>query len=207
MQGAWDSSRGFISRERAHVDSVQIIWLNWGLTDDDMSKMPAAVQRGFLHDAIQQTGRHRYTGLGSDMGDGMGRCLFAGSWNADIYPPLKACVEPKDLHCAKNRMSGLWNPDQPLWTTLKAREKSTLLFTGVNTDQCVLGTFVDGYNAGWNCILIDDCCGTTTSGGKEVTFYNIAVSPTLARRFPMLTLQTSYGFITDSAKIVHCKVG
>jgi nicotinamidase-related amidase len=51
-----------------------------------------------------------------------------------------------------------------------------VLFTGVNTDQCVLGTFVDAYNAGWNCVLVDDCCGTTTVGGKEVTFYNIAVS-------------------------------
>jgi nicotinamidase-related amidase len=72
-------------------------------------------------------------------------------------------------------MSGLWNADQPLWKTLKAKSKNTILFTGVNTDQCVLGTLVDGYNAGWNCILVDDCCGTTTVGGKEVSFHNIEV--------------------------------
>lgn len=119
----------------------------------------------------------RYTGLGSDMGDGKGRVLFAGSWNADIYAPLKEHVKPDDLHCAKNRMSGLWSPEQPLWKTLKAENKTTILFTGVNTDQCVLGTLADGYNAGWNCILVDDCCGTTTVGAKEVTFYNVAVSP------------------------------
>lgn len=144
--------------------------------------MPAAVQRGFMKDTIQQTGHRRYIGLGSDLGDEKGRCLFAGSWNADIYPTLKAHVKPSDLHCAKNRMSGLWSPDQPLWKALKAEKKNTILFTGVNTDQCVLGTFVDGYNAGWNCILIDDCCGTTTVGAKEVTFYNIAVSNTKPRR-------------------------
>lgn len=135
-----------------------------------------------MNDIIRQTGRRRYIGLGSDLGDGKGRCLFAGSWNADIYPSLKAHAKPTDLHCAKNRMSGLWSPDQPLWRTLKAKKKNTILFTGVNTDQCVLGTFVDGYNAGWNCILIDDCCGTTTVGAKEVTFYNIAVSNTIFRR-------------------------
>lgn len=52
----------------------------------------------------------------------------------------------------------------------------TLLFAGVNTDQCVLGTLVDAYNAGWNCVLVDDCCGTTTEGGREVSLWNVSVS-------------------------------
>jgi hypothetical protein len=102
-----------------------------------------------MKDVIQSTTKpiRPYTGLGSDLGDSKGRCLFAGTWNADIYPPLKAHVQDSDLHCAKNRMSGLWTPEQPLWKTLKEQKKTTVLFTGVNTDQCVLGTFVDGYNA------------------------------------------------------------
>lgn len=158
--------------------TLQIIWLNWGLTDEDMKTLPAGVQRGFLKDTLHSTTAsiRPYTGLGSDLGGTKGRCLFAGSWNADIYPPLKAHVKPEDLHCAKNRMSGLWTPEQPLYKTLKTEKKTTLLFTGVNTDQCVLGTLTNGYNDGWNCLLIDDCCGTTTVGGKEVTFHNIAVS-------------------------------
>ena len=143
-----------------------------------MKTLPAAVNRGFMSDTLQATteARRPWTGLGSDLGEGKGRCLFAGTWNADIFPPLKAHVQPSDLHCAKNRMSGLWSSEQPLWKTLKAEKKNTILFTGVNTDQCVLGTFVDGYNAGWNCVLVDDCCGTTTEGGKEITLYNVAVS-------------------------------
>jgi nicotinamidase-related amidase len=51
-------------------------------------------------------------------------------------------------------MSGLWSAEQPLWKILKAEKKNTILFTGVNTDQCVLGTFVDGYNAEWNCVMV-----------------------------------------------------
>jgi len=146
-----------------------------------MTTLPAAVARGFLNDTLQATtnARRPWIGLGSDLGEGKGRCLFAGTWNADIYPPLKAHAHPADVYCAKNRMSGLWSPEQPLWKALKAEEKNTILFTGVNTDQCVLGTFVDGYNAGFNCVMVDDCCGTTTEGGKEITFYNIAVSSLL----------------------------
>jgi phosphatidylethanolamine-binding protein len=179
VQGSWHTSIAnpfFYENDRA--DTPQIIWLNWGLTDEDMETLPAAVQRGFMSDTLQSTtnARRPWTGLGSNLGEGKGRCLFAGTWNADIYPPLKAHVLPSDLHCAKNRMSGLWSPEQPLWKTLKAEGKNTILFTGVNTDQCVLGTFVDGYNAGFNCVMVDDCCGTTTEGGKEITFYNVAVS-------------------------------
>jgi nicotinamidase-related amidase len=168
--------------------------MNWGLTDEDMKSMPAGVQRGFLRDTLQSVSSsiQPYTGLGSDLGDGKGRCLFAGSWNADIYPPLKAHVKPEDLHCPKNRMSGLWTPEQPLWKTLKAEKKNTILFTGVNTDQCVLGTLVDAYNAGWNCISIDDCCGTTTVGGKEVSLHNIAVSASFhCARFAKLAKEDS----------------
>jgi phosphatidylethanolamine-binding protein len=76
-------------------------------------------------------------------------------------------------------MSGLRTPDQPLWKALIAGKKTTVLFTGVNTDQCGLGTLVDAYNAGWNCILVDDCCGTTTAGREEVPFYNITVRSAL----------------------------
>ena len=73
-------------------------------------------------------------------------------------------------------MSGLWNEEQPLYKTLVNKGVSTLLFAGVNTDQCVLGTLVDAYNCGWGCVLVDDCCGTTTNGGKEVSLWNVAVS-------------------------------
>jgi nicotinamidase-related amidase len=156
----------------------QVIWLNWGLTDEDMKTMPAGVQRGFLRSVLQpeSTPLRSYAGLGSELGDSKGRCLFAGYWNTELYPPLKEQVKPDDIHCAKNRMSGLWNSDQPLWKALRAEKKNTLIFTGVNTDQCVQGTMVDAYNVGWNCILVDDCCGTTTPGAKEVVFHNIVVS-------------------------------
>jgi nicotinamidase-related amidase len=143
------------------------------------------VHRGFLRDVLNSTTDpiRPYTGLGSDLGGTKGRCLFAGSWNAAIYPPLAAHSLPFDIYCSKNRMSGIWNEEQPLYKALKGHGIETLLFGGVNTDQCVLGTFVDAYNKGWNCVLVDDCCGTTTVGGRETTVWNAA---------------RSYGFVVNS---------
>ena len=141
--------------------------------------MPAGVQRGFSRDliaGIEGKGPKGRIGLGAELGDSQGRCLFAGSWNADIYEPLKMYVKPEDVHCAKNRMSGMWNEEQPLWKYLENAGKKTLLFTGVNTDQCVLGTLNNAYNAGWDCIMVEDCCATTTPSGREVCLHNIGVS-------------------------------
>ncbi|KAH8883876.1 isochorismatase [Thozetella sp. PMI_491] len=164
--------------EKCRELGIQVVWLNWGLTDADLAAMPAGVLRGFARSLIaaEPTGSPARTGLGADLGDGKGRCLVAGEWNSAIYEPLATAVRPEDVHCAKNRMSGMWTPDQPLWKELSARGLRTVFFTGVNTDQCVLGTLVDAYNAGWDCVLVDDCAATPTEGGQEVCLHNISVS-------------------------------
>ncbi|KAI1081924.1 isochorismatase [Whalleya microplaca] len=165
---------------------IEIIWLNWGLTDDDLATMPAGVQRGFANALIAQPEDPVRSGLGVDLGDGKGRTLVAGEWNSAIFPPLADAANSADPRCAKNRMSGLWTPTQELWKHLSAAGTTTLLFAGVNTDQCVQGTLVDAYNAGWDCVLVDDCCGTTTLGGQAVTVQNVAAY---------------YGFVVDSKAI------
>lgn len=200
----------------ARAAGVRVVWLNWGLTDADLDgRMPAGVLHGFARRWITgEEGEEEEAaaavaargGLGVDLGGGRGRCLVAGSWNAEIYGPLAAGAAPEgedgvegDVHCAKNRMSGLWTESQPLWRYLseeeeveveeqgeggkgrgmeggKRKKTTTLLFAGVNTDQCVLGTLVDAYNAGWDCVLLEDCCATTTEGAREVCLSNVSVS-------------------------------
>lgn len=190
---------------------VEVIWLNWGLTKGDLEVMPAGVMRGFARAMIatdsdggnsngndeeekekeKQENKERKplppavvpkSGLGVDLGEGKGRCLVEGEWNTKIYGPLTDAVrEGEDIHCAKNRMSGLWCERQPLWeylttATNKKKRITTLLFAGVNTDQCVLGTLTDAYNAGWDCVLVEDCCATMTEGGREACLANVAVS-------------------------------
>ncbi|KAL1875321.1 hypothetical protein VTK73DRAFT_10158 [Phialemonium thermophilum] len=193
--------------------TLRIIWLNWGLTDDDLAFMPAAVQRGFsrsliISDPSSDPTQPVRAGLGADLGSGKGRCLVAGTWNAALYQPLAEEAQGPglgvDVHCAKNRLSGMWSTEQPLYRYLEGREqdgdlvgekgslKRTLFFAGVNTDQCVQATLVDAYNAGWDCVLLEDCCGTPTRWGKEVCLYNTA---------------GSYGFVVDSQAFVAGKQG
>ena len=133
--------------------------------------MPASIRRGFARSAID--GTKPAAGLGLDLGDGQGRTLMAGAWNSAVYEPLAAAARDEDARCDKNRMSGLWSPSQPLWSHLEAAGARTLLFTGVNTDQCVLGTLADAYNAGWDCVLVEDCAATTTESGREVCLFNV----------------------------------
>lgn len=101
------------------------------------------------------------TGFGSEIGlvDSVpgGRLLFRDTWNAELYGGLQAMYEAgkkagTDVWIHKNRMSGLWGVSTLLQTYLEAEGIRTLFFTGVNTDQCVLGTLVDGHNKGYDTV-------------------------------------------------------
>ena len=171
--------------ERCRRDGIQTAWLNWGIDEWNLRRMPPAVQRGFCRRRAQATGHGWFTNLGSELPEGQGRCLWKGSWNAELYPPLKEVYRPaEDLWFDKDRPSGMWSLDEPLHQWLRASGKKTILFAGVNTDQCVLGTLTDSYSNGFDCILIADCAGTLTGrNAREVCDYNIS---------------TNYGFVTDS---------
>ncbi|KAH9897545.1 isochorismatase [Xylariomycetidae sp. FL2044] len=165
---------------------IRIIWLNWGLNQNDITSMPAASQRSFASSLITPPadGRQSRYGFGSDMGDGRGRLLVAGEWNARLYDALQSeCRLGEDIFCDKNRISGFWDRDTPFAQALRRNGLKTLLFAGVNTDQCVFGTLADAYYHGFDCVLLDDCCATKTPNGQEVTVWNTS---------------RGYGFVTDS---------
>ena len=171
--------------ERCRYEGIQVAWLNWGIDEWNLRRMPPAVQRGFCRRRALATGHGWFTNLGSELPDGQGRCLWKGSWNAELYPSLKAASRPDDdLFFDKDRPSGMWSLDEPLHQYLRESGKKTILFAGVNTDQCVLGTLTDSYSNGFDCILIADCAGTLTGrGAQAVCDYNVS---------------TNYGFVTDS---------
>ncbi|KAF2146718.1 uncharacterized protein K452DRAFT_241750 [Aplosporella prunicola CBS 121167] len=163
--------------EKCRKEGIQVAWLNWGIDEYDLRVMPPAVQRGFSRNLIQGRGHGWHVGLGAQLAEGQGRCLFKGTWNADLYEPLKAVVAKNDLFFDKNRMSGMWSPDEPLHRYLRESEKKTILFAGVNTDQCLLGTLTDSYSWGFDCILLSDCSGTMTGPEAQViSDYNIATN-------------------------------
>jgi nicotinamidase-related amidase len=159
---------------------IRVIWLNWGLTRQDIEEMPSAVVRAFGFEAmvdgqmvaVDKHGNPRYTGgdkqfedgkdgrkfsgLGTSMGSvtdpesgkdiDAGRLLMRDQWNSALDPPLNRMFEegqqsgPRpDVWIHKNRMSGMWGPSTLCEEILEKEGIKTLLFTGVNTDQCVGG--------------------------------------------------------------------
>lgn len=146
---------------RCREVGVQVVWVNWGLTDADLASMPAGVLRGFESRMLisrpsrpngeeEEEEEEEEFRLGVDLGGGKGWTLCAGAWNSAIFECLADVVNDQgDVFVDKNRMSGLWSEEQPLWKYLMGKE--TLLFAGVNTDQCVLGTLTDAYSE--SCLL------------------------------------------------------
>lgn len=200
------------------------MWLNWGLTDEDLAKMPPAVKRCFGFYAIPEgddferdfspgangIGVDRfgvprahhgkeamYHGLGAPCGTitlesgekiDAGDLLMRDSWNADLYPPLKEIYNSSsDAWIHKNRMSGLWGSSTPLQAFLEKKGLRTLLFAGVNTDQCVGGTLTDAFSHGYDCVLLSDGCGTSSGDGPQKAWE--------------FNAERSYGFCTSCEEV------
>jgi len=72
---------------------MHTVFLNWGLTEDSLKKMPPALQRSFSRDVFEGNVDGIYRGLGSEMGEGRGGILMKGSWNAELYDGLRKVYE------------------------------------------------------------------------------------------------------------------
>lgn len=148
---------------------IPIVWLGWGLTEQDIEEMPPTIIRGFAADT--NFGRHQKPkGLGFDIGplkleDGKtiegGRVMMQDQWNTAFYSRLEDRSEPQDMWVYKNRLSGFWGGTN-IEKVLKDRGIRTLIFSGANTDQCVGGSLQDAFTKGWDCLMLSDGCATTS---------------------------------------------
>ena len=111
----------------------------------------------------------------------------------------------------KNRKSGLWGGTGPLEELLTNRGITTLFFAGVNTDQwvinlfstvpntecdashlrCVSSTLSDASVKGYDCIVLEDACGTTS----PQHFTDVVISNT----------ENMWGFVSSSEKLADSK--
>ena len=156
---------------------VPVLWLNWGNRSDKLNLSPSVLHVYDPHGAG--------TGLGATLPGMNSRILEAGEWNAAIIDELQP--EPQDVHIAKYRMSGFW--DTPLDSILRNMRIDTVLFAGVNVDQCVMSTLQDANCLGYDCVLVDDCAATTSPDFcHEATRYNV---------------RQCYGFTTSSMAIIE----
>jgi nicotinamidase-related amidase len=142
--------------------NVPVIWLNWGNRPDRLNLSPA-----LLH-------VYKPSGAGVGLGDALpgsgAKVLERGSWSAAIVDELTP--DPADIVVAKYRMSGF--QDTELDSILRNLGVTTLLFAGVNADQCVLCTLQDANFRGYDCLLVADCAATTSPDYcMAATLYNV----------------------------------
>lgn len=160
----------------ARAQSAPVIWLNWG-NRPDRANLPPNVIHVYDPDGAS-------IGIGDPLPATGSEVLTAGSWGAAVVDELT--VDDGDLKVDKYRMSGFW--DTPLDSILRNHAITTVLFAGVNVDQCVLATLIDAACAGYDAILLSDCSGTTSpSYCWDATLYNVA---------------QCFGFVASSSDLV-----
>ena len=156
---------------------VPVIWLNWGNRPDLLN-----ISAGLRH-VYNPTGNG--VGLADPLPANGAPVLTKGSWAAAVVEELSQ--SPNDIWVDKYRMSGFW--DTPLDSILRNLGKTTLLFCGVNIDQCVMATLQDANFLGYDCILLQDCCATT--------------SPEYCYKATVYNVNQCFGFVTTSAHVTE----
>lgn len=167
--------QGLLPVLRTH--DVPVIWLNWGNRPDLLN-----IGAGLRH-VYNATGDG--VGLGDPLPKNGAPVLMKDSWAAAVIDEL--AQEPEDIRIDKYRMSGFW--DTPLDSILKNLGKTTLLFAGVNADQCVMTTLQDANFLGYDCILVSDCTATT--------------SPEYCWLATLYNVKQCFGFVADSHAILN----
>ncbi|MFM0379274.1 cysteine hydrolase [Paraburkholderia strydomiana] len=151
---------------------VPVIWVNWG-NRPDLANMPP----NQLH-LYKPTGTG--IGLGEPLPEHGARVLEKDSWAAAVVDELK--IEPQDICVDKYRISGFW--DTPLDSILRNLGTRTVFFAGVNTDQCVMHTLTDANFLGYGCVMLSDCCATS--------------SPAFCTEASIWNVKKCFGFVADS---------
>jgi nicotinamidase-related amidase len=155
---------------------VPVIWVNWG-NRPDLANMPP--NQIHLYDNGGQG-----VGLGHPLSSGKGNVLEKDSWAAAVVDELAPV--PGDIQVDKYRISGFW--DTPLDSILKNLGIKSILFAGCNTDQCVLHTLTDANFLGYGCVMLEDCCATS--------------SPAFCTEATVWNVKKCFGFVTGSQQVL-----
>ena len=167
-----------MARERG----VPVIWVNWG-NRPDLANMPP-----------NQLHLYKPTGTGIGLGEPLARSM-ARMCSKRIRGRRRSSMNSRpsreDIRVDKYRISGFW--DTPLDSILRNLGTRTVFFAGVNTDQCVLHTLTDANFLGYGCVMLSDCCATSSPAFcTEATIWNV---------------KKCFGFVADFDATRRCVAG
>jgi nicotinamidase-related amidase len=115
--------------------------------------------------------RLKATRMGSPIGSQgpLGRLLVRGEWGCDFHEGFTPL--PGEIVVDKPGNSAFYATD--LEHILRAMGIRNLILLGVTTDVCVSSTMRDANDRGFDCVLLEDCCGAATQALHDAVLASI----------------------------------